>query len=120
MANSRTKSARSAGTRKTPRWVWVLAVAALAIAAIGWFYRAPITGTAGAGTAYAARVACSCRFVGGRNLEDCGKDLLTGMELITLKEDVDAKSVTARFPFIISETATYRKGYGCVLEKWRD
>ncbi|MXO91335.1 hypothetical protein GRI41_10915 [Altererythrobacter aquaemixtae] len=96
----------------------LLLVTVLAVAA--WAYRAPITGYAGAGTAYSARVACSCRFVAGRSLEDCKKDKLPGMELVTLSEDEEAKSVTARFPLISADTATYRKGYGCVMETWED
>ena len=40
------------------------------------------------------------------------------MELVTLSEDRAAKSVTARFPLLTSETATFREGWGCVLEKW--
>jgi hypothetical protein len=97
-----------------------LLVLALVIAAAGWYFRAPITGYAGVGTAYAARVGCSCRFVAGRDLKDCAKDKLEGMELVTLVDDIDARSVTARFPLIVSETATYRKGYGCVLEEWEE
>ena len=42
------------------------------------------------------------------------------MELVSLSEDTKDKSVTARFPLIASETATYREGYGCVLEEWQD
>ena len=98
----------------------VLALAALIAAAVLYLYREPITGYAGVGAAYSARVACSCRFVAGRDLDDCAKDKLAGMELITLSEDAEAKSVTARFPLIKSETATYRKGYGCMLETWED
>ncbi len=106
--------------RKSSRWFWVLAIIVLLVAGAAWFYRAPITGYAGAGTAYSARVACSCVYIGNRSLDDCKKDKLAGMELISLKADRDAKSVTARFPLIKSETATYREGYGCVLEEWRD
>ena len=40
------------------------------------------------------------------------------MELISLSEDAEAKSVTASFPLLESQTATYREGYGCVLESW--
>ncbi len=75
-------------------------------------------GYARAGTAYGARVACSCRFVAGRSLEDCTKDKLAGMELVTLSADQEAKSVTARMLIFASDTATYRKGYGCVLQPW--
>lgn len=91
---------------------------AVVLLAAGWYFRAPITGYAGVSTAYAARVACSCRHVGGRDLEDCRKDKLAGMELVTLAEDAEAKSVTARFPLLSSDTATFRDGYGCVLEPW--
>lgn len=107
-------------TRKSRRWPWAVLLIVMVVAAVGWIYRAPITGYAGAGAAYSARVACSCRFVAGRSLDDCKKDKLPGMELISLKEDVDEKSVTARFPLIVSETATLRNGFGCVLEKWED
>jgi hypothetical protein len=78
----------------------------------------PLNGYAEAGSAYGARVACSCRYVGGRGLDDCKKDFEPGMELITLSEDAKAKSVTARFPLLASHTATYREGPGCQLEKW--
>lgn len=97
----------------------VLTTIGLALAGAGWYFRAPITGYAGTATAYSAHVACSCRYIGGRSLEDCGKDKLSGMELVTLVEDADAKSVTARFPLLSSETATFRQGYGCVLEQWK-
>lgn len=98
---------------------WVALIALFAIAALAWSYRGPAQGYANIGTAYSARVACSCRFVAGRSLEDCAKDKLGGMELVTLVEDVDAKSVTARFPLISQDTARYREGYGCVLQPWQ-
>lgn len=124
MVKSATRSAsrRSArgGQRKRSWWPWLLLLVVAVAASLAYIYRAPITGYAGAGAAYSARVACSCRFVAGRSLEDCAKDKLAGMELITLSEDAEAKSVTARFPLIVSETASYREGYGCVLEEWRD
>ncbi|MDJ0978386.1 MAG: hypothetical protein QNI87_07605 [Erythrobacter sp.] len=100
--------------------VWLLLVAAIAVAITGYLYRAPIDGYANVGSAYAARVVCSCRFVAGRSLEDCEKDKLAGMELVTLVDDAEAKSVTARFPLVASHTATYRDGYGCVLEAWEE
>ncbi len=98
--------------------LWLLLLAVLAIAAAVWFNRAPIKGYADVGTSYAARVACSCRFVAGRSLEDCEKDKLGGMELVSLSEDVEAQSVTANFPLVTSNTASLREGYGCVLEEW--
>ena len=101
------------------RRMWLLAGLALLLG-LGAFFRAPLTGYAGVGAAYGARVACSCRFVGGRSLADCKKDFEPGMELVTLSENRAARSVTARFPLLASETATYREGWGCVLETWAD
>ena len=91
-----------------------------AVAVVLYLYREPIRGYADVGTSYAARVACSCRFVAGRSLEDCEKDKLDGMELVTLVDDPKAKSVTARFPLVTSNTARQREGYGCVLDTWEE
>ena len=91
---------------------------ALIAALLATFWK-PLVGYADTGAAYGARVACSCRFVGGRSLEDCKKDFEPGMELVTLSEDAKAKSVTARFPLLASHTATYRDGPGCQLEPWQ-
>ena len=96
----------------------LLVLGVLAVAAMLWTNRAAVAGYAEVGTSYAARVACSCRFVAGRDLEDCAKDKLGGMELVSLSEDVDAKSVTASFPLVTTNTASYKEGYGCVLEEW--
>lgn len=100
--------------------LWLVALAIAAIAAAAWFNREPVRGYATVGTAYAARVACSCRFVANRSLEDCDKDKLAGMELVSLSDDPQARSVTATFPLLAETTATYREGYGCVLERWED
>ena len=111
------------GSRRTPRsrrrLVIALALLALVVAALVWF-RAPIAGYGQTSAAYAARVACSCRYAGGRSLEDCEKDKLAGMELVQLSEDAAEKSVTATFPLVASETARWRDGYGCVLAPWDD
>jgi len=111
------KSPARSITRPRRRWgLWLLALFALGIAGTAWAFRAPINGYGSVASAYSARVACSCRFVAGRSLEDCAKDKLPGMEAVTLVEDVETRSVTARFPLVARATATYRKGYGCVLE----
>ena len=95
----------------------------LLIASFGalWFsaFGQRLRGDAMAGTAYGARVACSCRFVAGRSMEDCAKDKLAGMGLIRLSSDEETKSVTASVPLIASETAALRDGYGCVLREWK-
>jgi len=73
--------------------------------------------------AQAARIACSCRYVGGRALGDCGKampegDMPKGRFPVTLSEDTAARSVTARVPLASAQTATYREGWGCQLAPW--
>ncbi|MDP5103834.1 MAG: hypothetical protein NWP98_07905 [Erythrobacter sp.] len=109
----------STSPKTRPRYgLWLLALIALSLGGAAWAFREPINGYGSIASAYSARVACSCRFVAGRSLDDCAKDKLAGMEAVTLVEDADAKSVTARFPLVAEATATYRKGYGCVLEPW--
>jgi len=96
----------------------MLAIIAALVGTAAFAFRTEIAGYGAISSAYSARVACSCRFVAGRPLEDCAKDKLAGMEAVTLVEDVETKSVTARFPLVASATATYREGYGCVLEPY--
>ena len=40
------------------------------------------------------------------------------MELVFLSDQPDENAVTAYVPLLASETATYREGYGCLLEPW--
>ncbi len=108
----------SSRPRRRPIALWTVLLIGAGCAALLVAFREPIGGYAGVATAYSARVACSCRFVAGRSMADCAKDKLAGMEVVTLVDDPVAKSVTARFPLAASTTATYREGYGCVLEPW--
>ena len=106
--------------RRSRLWL-ILILALAAIFAALWFsdFGQRLRGDTTAGTAYGARVACSCRFVAGRSLEDCAKDKLSGMGLIRFTADDKAKSVTASIPLLARETARLRPGYGCVLQSWR-
>ena len=121
-ANASTTIKRNAGPgspRRGRRWiVTLLVVIALIAAVLAWFW-GTINGYAQAGASYGARVACSCRYAGGRTLADCTKDFEPGMGMIALSEDAHAHSVTARFPLLASQTATYRDGWGCQLEPWK-
>lgn len=102
--------------RRTLAVVFGAAVLLAVVAHFGW---APLNAQASAGTAFGARTACGCRFIGGRPLGDCEKDFADGMALVSLSEDAEARTVTARVPLIASTTATYREGWGCVLEPYR-
>ncbi len=97
------------------KWPWLLGFAVIGM--VIWFW-GPIMGYARTGASFGARVVCSCRYVAGRSLADCRKDFEPGMGLVVLSEDKEAKSVTARFPLLATQTATWQDGPGCVLEKW--
>jgi hypothetical protein len=113
MATAKTRS-----VRKRPLWLKVALVIVLALAFLGWLYREPLYGYAETGAAVGARTACACRYVAGRSLKDCKKDFEPKMEAVFLSDNQDAKTVTGYVPLISSETARYRKGFGCVLDPW--
>ena len=121
MATTQT-NIRDRGARRL--WPRILVVGLLVLAsvlAVAWFAnRTTIQGYATTGASYAARVGCSCRYIGGRSIGDCAKDKVGGMELVRLSDNPAEKSVTATFPLVASQTATFREGYGCVLEEWQD
>jgi hypothetical protein len=118
MATAKKPARTNPATRKR-RWPKLVLTLGILAALAAWYYRDTVMAQAVTGTAYGARVACSCRFVGGRALGDCEKDFEPGMALVSLSEDEDARSVTASVPLLASTTATFKEGYGCVLEKWR-
>ncbi|MBO81036.1 MAG: hypothetical protein CL801_06425 [Citromicrobium sp.] len=121
MATTETTARAPARKRLWPRILLVLLLVLASIAAIAWFAnRTAINGYAVTGASYAARVGCSCRYIGGRSIGDCAKDKVAGMEMVSLSDDPSTRSVTASFPLVASQTATYREGYGCVLEEWED
>lgn len=105
---------------RRPLWLKAAVILVLVLAALGWFFRAPLYGYADTGAAVGARTACSCRYVAGRSLKDCEKDFEPKMEIVFLSEDQAIHSVTGYVPLVSSETAHYRPGYGCVLDPWRD
>ena len=96
----------------------VLAFLVIVIAIVSFFFGTAIAGFSQAGTGFAAKAACSCRYVAGRDMDSCSADLPADMWAIRLSEDEAAQSVTARVPLIESAEAQYREGYGCVLEDW--
>jgi alpha-D-ribose 1-methylphosphonate 5-phosphate C-P lyase len=103
---------------RKPWGLWLVGIIAVLAGTAVFAFRSQISGYGSIAAAYSARVACSCRYVAGRPLDDCAKDKLAGMEAVTLVADDATKSVTARLPLVTSATATYREGYGCVLEPY--
>jgi len=120
-AKVRDRRARGA-PRLQPRRTWLRLAAWLAILALGllvWFWK-PLSGRAEAASSVAARVACSCRFVAGRDLDSCRTDFEPGMGPVMLSEDLETRRITARYAFLAPQTAAYHAGAGCVLERWKD
>ena len=111
MATAKNNSGRSKGRIA----LYILALFVLILIAVLLFNRNFIKGQLDVGTSYGARVACSCHYVGGRDIEDCEKDFEPGMELIGLSVDEEKKRVTASVPLIETATAEFREGWGCVM-----
>ena len=111
--------AKPAERRRGPMRRVLLGVGLVALA-VAVFLGERIGRYATAAAAVGARTACSCRFVGGRELGDCRKDFEPGMALVVLSEDAEAKSVVARVPLLSRQTASFRAGQGCTLERWED
>lgn len=98
----------------------LLAIAVVIGFAVAFLFGDAIKGYSQAGSAFAAKTTCSCRYVAERELNSCESDLPSNMWAVWLSEDTDAKAVTARVPLIASDRATYREGYGCVLDSLQD
>ena len=112
-------TANTASATRPRMWPRLALGLVLLLAGLGWYFHGEVMDRAVAGTAYGARVGCSCRFVGRRSLGDCRKDFEPGMGMVRLSEDVGQKSVTASVPMLVSQTATWHDGFGCVLEPWK-
>lgn len=113
--NSNPETASKSQARKGRMALYVLALFVLILAAVFAYNYSFIKGQLGIGTAYGARVACSCHYVGGRDLTDCEKDFEPGMEVIGLSLDDEKRRVTASVPLLASATAEFREGWGCVM-----
>ncbi len=96
--------------------MWLVLVV-LIVAGLAWIWN-PARHYAQTGASYGARVACSCRYLGGRTLNDCHKDMEGAVGWVSLSEDPASRSVTARYPLFAAQTATYREGWGCQLQPW--
>jgi hypothetical protein len=105
--------------RKTPsRWggclPWLLVLAVLLTGFAIWKFPS-FKAQAELGSAYAARVGCSCRYVQGRSLESCQSDFEPGMEMVSLSEVPATKTVTGSVPLLASRSARYAGASGCLL-----
>lgn len=69
-----------------------------------------------AGSAYGARIGCSCRYVQGRDMASCARDMEPGMEMVRLDDDPAERAVIGSVPLLAKRTARLRPGFGCMLE----
>ena len=90
-----------------------LAVVAIGVLWLVWNW-CSIKGQAQLGAAYGAHVACSCRYIAGRDLKSCETDFEPGMELVSVSDDPENKRITASVPFLAEAVAERRGLFGCV------
>ncbi|MFC4292611.1 hypothetical protein ACFOWX_09330 [Sphingorhabdus arenilitoris] len=110
-------SPRPAKTPLSKRRIAAYALGAIGAIAVIWliFNFADLKGNARVGTAYAAHITCSCRYIEGRSLDDCAKDLEAGMEMISTADDTKSQRITASVPFLAEAVAEKRGNYGCLI-----
>lgn len=73
-----------------------------------------------AGSAYAARITCSCRFIEGRSMESCARDIADDAGLVRVREETETRAVSASVPLFGSARAHLKPGFGCVMEPQAD
>ena len=94
------------------------ALLTLALALIAWKWP-DLKAQAEAGSAYGARIGCSCRYVQGRDMESCEKDREPGMAMVRLDDEPGARAVTGSVPLMATRTARFKPGFGCILDEAR-
>ena len=104
--------------RRPSRWSgclpWAILLLALLLGLLIWKFP-DFKAQAEVGSAYAARVGCSCRYVQGRSLESCQTDFEPGMEMVSVSEDPATKTITGSVPLLASRSARYAGASGCLL-----
>lgn len=85
------------------------------VAGIGAWFAHRTVAQAHIGTAYIAKLACSCLFVSHRPMQSCAADYdMPAAKLLT--EEVGNQTVTvSALGHLISTSAVFEQGYGCHL-----
>lgn len=96
---------------------WIMLAAAGALIVYGVWKWPEWRAEGRAGSAYAARITCSCRFVEGRDANSCREDIAEDASLVSVTDDPDAKRVVARVPLLGRASARFKPGYGCLMEQ---
>ncbi len=90
-----------------------LGVLAVVVLLLVWNWSS-IKGQAQVGAAYGAHIACSCRYIEGRDMTSCETDKEAGMALVGFSDDPENRRVTASVPFLAEAVAERRGAFGCV------
>lgn len=105
--------------RRAGRWggclPWAILFALLLGGFLVWKFPA-FRAQAELGSAYAARIGCSCRYVQGRSLDSCQGDLEPGMEMVSLTEDPATRTITGSVPLLAARSARFAGASGCLLD----
>lgn len=107
----------SPSTGKRSRWkLWLTLAGAALLGLVIWQYPG-WKAQAETGSAYAARMACSCRYVQGRDLDSCLTDFDPGAEIVSVEDLAEEQRVRASVPLLASRTARFAGASGCLLEE---
>lgn len=98
----------------------LVTIVVLLLAVLGGSYRyaRSVTPQLELGVGYAAKVACGCRYMGNRPLDQCYADFEPGMEMIHLSDDPASRTITASVPLIGHRSARYDPVLGCQAERF--
>lgn len=99
-------------------WFWpLLILSAIVVIGAAWlaFNWTHLGKQAELGARYTARVACSCRYIEGRDMASCETDKEPGTEIVSMRDDPDSERVFASVPFLAEAAAEKRGDFGCVL-----
>ena len=117
MPSPATPAPTSRARAARPRWQWVGAIIlVLAVAYAIWQFPT-WQRLAATGSAYGARMGCSCRYIEGRSLASCATDFEPGMEQVSLAAIDGEQGVRASVPLLASRTAHFHPATGCVLDE---
>ncbi|MGH1432873.1 MAG: serine hydrolase domain-containing protein [Lewinella sp.] len=92
---------------------WFLIVVVILLVG-GYWYAHPLLKV---GAGYAAKMACSCHYIQGRDLENIKAEDLnySALPLVKLSHNQEKKTIKASFFGLISQRAQFIEGRGCVL-----
>lgn len=95
---------------------WLLVALLLGFVGYGAWHWSEWRRAGETGAAYAARITCSCRYVGGRDAKSCAQDVRDDAWMASVNDMPEEKAVRASVPLLGSARAVFRPGFGCLLD----